>query len=77
MEFDEIKKIWDEQNNQTMYAINEDTLHRRVTSKAKAIGRSADRMEIGIIAITIFVDPKFFSFLQIPWCSNFNLTAKW
>jgi len=33
MEFDEIKKIWDAQNNQPLYAIDENALHNRIQSK--------------------------------------------
>jgi len=37
MEFDELQKIWDSQNQQPMYLINEDALHSRIqTKKAKA-----------------------------------------
>lgn len=37
MEFDELQKIWDSQNQQPMYMINEDALHNRIqTKKAKA-----------------------------------------
>jgi hypothetical protein len=33
MEFDEMKKIWDTQNNEPIYGINEKALHNRVLSK--------------------------------------------
>jgi hypothetical protein len=33
MEFDEMKKIWDTQNNEPIYAINEKALHNRILSK--------------------------------------------
>jgi hypothetical protein len=36
MEFDEMKKIWDEQNNQPLYVIDEKTLHNRIQSKMNA-----------------------------------------
>lgn len=37
MEFDELQKIWDSQNQQAMYRINEDALHNRIhTKKQKA-----------------------------------------
>lgn len=35
MEFDEMKKIWDSQNNMTLYTINEEALHKRILSKKK------------------------------------------
>jgi hypothetical protein len=33
MEFDEMKKIWDSQNNGPLYAIDENALHNRILSK--------------------------------------------
>src|SRR4051812_1101237 len=33
MEFDEMKKIWDAQNNQPLYVIDEKGLHNRIQSK--------------------------------------------
>ena len=33
MEFDEMKKIWDSQNNELLYGINEQALHNRILSK--------------------------------------------
>lgn len=35
MEFDEMKKIWDAQNNEPLYTINEEALHRHILSKKK------------------------------------------
>ena len=35
MEFDEMKKIWDAQNNEPLYVINEKALHNRILSKKK------------------------------------------
>jgi hypothetical protein len=35
MEFDEMKKIWDAQNNEPLYTINEKALHNRILSKKK------------------------------------------
>src|SRR5690349_6966310 len=37
MEFDEIKKIWDAQNNQPLYVIDEKALHNRIQSKMKGV----------------------------------------
>lgn len=34
-EFDEIKKIWDSQGNEPLYAINENALHDRIQSKKR------------------------------------------
>jgi hypothetical protein len=35
MEFDEMKKIWDSQNDEPLYSINEKALHNRILSKKK------------------------------------------
>lgn len=35
MEFDEMQKIWDAQNNAPLYAINEQALHNRIITKMK------------------------------------------
>jgi len=35
MEFEEMKKIWDAQNNEPIYGINEAALHNRILSKQK------------------------------------------
>ena len=55
MEFEEIKKIWDSQNKQPMYVIDEKTLHRSVTRKFQASRRSVNAMEIGLVLINSFV----------------------
>jgi hypothetical protein len=33
MEFEEIKKVWDSQNNEPIYGVNEKALHHRILSK--------------------------------------------
>ena len=35
MEFDEMKKIWDAQNREPIYGINEAALHRRILAKQR------------------------------------------
>lgn len=51
MEFDDMRKIWDAQNNEVLFAINEEALHNRVKSKKKAANRSVNAAEIGLIII--------------------------
>lgn len=46
MEFEEMKKIWDAQNGQAMYAIDETALHNRVITKKKKARRTAGLTEI-------------------------------
>lgn len=53
MEFDELQKIWDTQNNQPLYAINEQALHKRIVAKKHQVVRIAVMSEwILIIANT-------------------------
>jgi len=52
MEFEEIKKIWDMQNNETLYAINEKALHHRILSKKRSAGHIANFSEL----LSIFVN---------------------
>ncbi len=53
MEFDDIKKIWDTQNKEPMYAINEPALHKRIHRHNQRTGRLANINEIGIMLIAI------------------------
>lgn len=46
MEFDEIKKIWDSQNNEPIYGINEKALHNRILSKKKKAHHIANLSEL-------------------------------
>lgn len=53
MEFDEIKKIWDAQNNELLYGFNEKALHNRILSKKKQARHIANFSELlSIIAYT-------------------------
>lgn len=53
MEFDEIKKIWDAQNNQPLYVIDEKALHNRIQSKMKDVLLRANVNEWGVIIINL------------------------
>ena len=53
MEFEEMKKIWDAQNNEPMYAINEEALFRRIRAKSSRASRISNINEIGLILIVI------------------------
>src|SRR3954466_2700046 len=37
MEFEELQKIWDTQNNQPLFAIDENALHKRIVTKKKQL----------------------------------------
>ncbi|MCB0506255.1 MAG: hypothetical protein KDC58_12255 [Cyclobacteriaceae bacterium] len=54
MEFEEMQKIWNTQKGETMYAINEATLHKSISNKKDAAGRRINKVEIGISLINGF-----------------------
>lgn len=51
MEFDELRKIWDTQNNTPMYVINEQTLHNRILSKVKTGAKITNQSELASIIV--------------------------
>ena len=55
MEFEEMKKIWDTQNNEQIYGIDEQALHRRVTRKNIGIKRMANITEWGMLIISFML----------------------
>ena len=55
MEFEEMRKIWDSQNNAPIYAIDESTLYKRIKSKGNRASRIANTNEIGLTIIFVTV----------------------
>lgn len=53
MEFEEMKKIWNQQNNEPMYAINETALHRSIRAKRDRARHLSNINDIGLIIIAI------------------------
>ena len=53
MEFEEMKKIWNAQDNEQVYAIDEQALHRRVMKKNAGIKRMANFSEWGLLIISL------------------------
>lgn len=53
MELDEMKKIWDEQNQEPLYAINEAALYRSIQSKKKGASRLTNFNDFGLVAVCI------------------------
>ena len=51
MEFDEMKKIWDAQNKETIYGINEKALHNRILSKKKTGYHITNTSELLLIIV--------------------------
>jgi len=72
MQFDDLQKIWDAQRNETLYAINEQALHKRIKSKKQRIERSHRIDTIGLILISIVVSAIL---LFIKSNSIFNVGA--
>ena len=55
MEFEQMKKIWDEQKQEALYVINEEALHNSVKSKKRSANRIININEIGLILINVAV----------------------
>lgn len=53
MEFEEMKKIWDQQNNEPLYAYDQQALHKRIRTKLNRTRHMANTTEIGLILICI------------------------
>lgn len=51
MEFEDMKKIWDTQNNQALYVINEKALHNRILSKKRSAGHIAGFSELLLVFV--------------------------
>ena len=51
MEIEELQKIWNEQKGETMYAINENALHKSITRKKDVASRRMSIVEISLMAI--------------------------
>ncbi|MFQ3212975.1 MAG: Flp pilus assembly protein TadB [Marivirga sp.] len=53
MEFEEITKIWDQQNSKTLFVINEEAMHNRIRSKLKAATKENNINDFCLIAISL------------------------
>ncbi|MEM7574916.1 MAG: hypothetical protein AAF433_18560 [Bacteroidota bacterium] len=53
MEFTELQKIWDQQNQQTLYAIDESRLHQQIKRRLSRANRKVNISEIGYILISL------------------------
>jgi hypothetical protein len=51
MEFEELQKIWDGQNNEPLYVFNIKALHNRILSKKKNAGHIANFSELLLILV--------------------------
>lgn len=64
MEFEEIKKIWDTQNEELLYTFNEEALHQSIMSKKKKAARLNNINDFGLVAIAI-ITAIIYSYLSI------------
>jgi hypothetical protein len=53
MEFDELQKIWDSQNNQVLYAINEKAMHQHIEIKMKKGKHITNISELLLIIVNL------------------------
>jgi hypothetical protein len=79
MEFEEMKKIWDAQNNQPLYVLDEKALHNRIRSKMKGGLLRANLSEWSLMVvyavtagILIAVNPdkpgaNIFMYIEAAW----------
>ncbi len=51
MEFEEMKKIWDAQNNSPLYVIDEKALHNRIQAKKQQAGHITNFTELLLIVV--------------------------
>ena len=53
MEFEELQKIWDAQNNQPLYVINEQALHNRIVAKKRQVAHIAGFTEWLLMVVNV------------------------
>lgn len=53
MEFEEIKQIWDKQNNELLYALNEKAMHKIIRAKKQKTERITSFSELLLIFVNI------------------------
>ena len=51
MKFEDMKKIWDEQAQEQVYAINQEKLHENIRSRKRNASRMVDRIELFLIGV--------------------------
>lgn len=51
MELEDLQKIWNEQKGETMYAINENALHEKISQKKNVASRRMNKVELSLMTI--------------------------
>lgn len=75
MEFEEIKKIWDTQNQEPMYAINETELHRSIRAKLRQSNYLVNVNEIGLIMIALITSCTLSIIGHHDWYNYLSIAA--
>ena len=55
MEFNELQAIWDNQDNETVYTINEEALYEQIKQKSGSVDRILKKVELFVIGANILV----------------------
>lgn len=55
MEFEEMQVIWNAQNNEKLYAINEEAMHKRIRQKGRSVNRIVLFVESMLIGVNFAV----------------------
>lgn len=55
MDFEQMQRVWDQEKGRTVYALDLEALHASVRKRARRIAAGVEAMEIGMIAISIFL----------------------
>ncbi len=53
MQFEDLKKVWDEQNKTPMYIIDEEAMHKLVQGKKRRAALHSSINEIGLVLVSI------------------------
>jgi len=54
MQFEDLQKVWDQQNQKPMYVLNEEALQQQIRRKGNKISRYISVNEFGLLIISVF-----------------------
>ena len=72
MDFEELRVVWNSQNNEKIYLINENALHTYIKRKGRSINRMLNFFELALIGVNLF----FGIWLTIESLDNNNLSPQ-
>jgi hypothetical protein len=75
MKFDEMKKLWDTQNNEPVYGINEQALHRLIVTKKNTGMRITHISELLLIVVNMCAGASVFGFNWYKQSNNIFMHA--